>query len=51
MKPDLKLVLEDSINKFSRRMKRTKNKKTKSIQALLKDRKEFNNELDGERTS
>jgi hypothetical protein len=30
-------------------MKRTKNKKTKSIKTLLKERKEFNNEeLDGE---
>ena len=49
MKPNVKLSLEDSINKFSRKMKRTKNKKTKSIGLLLKERKEFNNEeLDGE---
>ena len=49
MKPNVKLSLEDSINKFSRKMKRTKNKKTKSIKTLLKERKEFNNEeLDGE---
>ena len=49
MKPNVKLSLEDSINKFSRKMKRTKNKKTKSIKMLLKERKEFNNEeLDGE---
>ena len=48
MKHDVKLSLEDSINKFSRKMKRTKNKKTKSIKALLNERKEFNEELDGE---
>lgn len=50
MKPNVKLSLEDSINKFSRKMKRTKNKKTKSIGLLLKERKEFNDEeLDGEK--
>jgi hypothetical protein len=49
MKPNVTLLLEDSINKFSRRLKRTKNKKTKSIQSMLKERKEFNEEeLDGE---
>ena len=49
MKPNVKIGLEDSINKFSRRLKRTKNKKTKSIEMLLKERKEFNEEeLDGE---
>ena len=48
MKPNVKLSLEDSINKFSRKMKRTKNKKIKSIGLLLKERKEFNDEeLDG----
>jgi hypothetical protein len=48
MKPKIHISSEDSLNKFSRTMKRQKKKNTKSIRKLLEEKKEINEEkIDG----
>ena len=48
MKPKIHISSEDSFAKFTRTMKRQKNKHTKSIKKLLTERKEFREEkIDG----